>query len=186
MTISSVAALLRFAPARWRPSSFSLAAGRPTGAVRVIALDRVGDRRLGRDDRFDVVARHELDVVHGEHVGRIGHRDRERRAGPAERNDLVFLRGFGGDQLDDRRVDIELRQVDRGDAVLLREQRGDFFIVDETELDEIEAELAAVGLLIVQRLLQLGRSNALFFQQQFAKAHGHCVGSTTNSGGSRG
>ena len=30
------------------------------------------------DDRFDVQARHELDVVHGEHVRRIRHRQRER------------------------------------------------------------------------------------------------------------
>ena len=48
---------------------------------RVVLLDRVGDRGLRRDDRLDVVARHELDVVHGEDVGRIRHRDRQRRAG---------------------------------------------------------------------------------------------------------
>ena len=82
-------------------------------AGRVVARDRVGDRRLGRDHRLDVVARHELDVVHGEHVGRVGHRDRQRRAGAAERDDLVLLRGLRRDQLDDRRIDLELRQVDR-------------------------------------------------------------------------
>ena len=72
-------------------------------AERVVARDRVADRRLGRHDRLDVVARHELDVVHGEHVGGVGHRDRERGARPAERDDLVLLRGLGRDQLDDRR-----------------------------------------------------------------------------------
>ena len=65
------------------------------------------------DHRLDVVARHELDVVHGEDVGRIGHRDRQRRAGAAERDDLVLLRGLGRDQLDDRRVDVELGRLTR-------------------------------------------------------------------------
>ena len=162
VTISSVAALFRLALAcggarpSSRPSSrCGLAAGR---GRRVVARDRVGDRGFRGDDRLDVVARHELDVVHGEHVGRVDHRDRQRRAGAAERDDLVFLRGFRGDQLDDGRVDLELRQVDRGDAVLLAEQRGDLFVLDEAELDEVEAELAAVGLLIVQRILQLSRT----------------------------
>src|SRR6185295_10588901 len=32
---------------------------------------------------------------------------------------------------------------------------------------------ATIGALIVERLLQLRRRNALLFQQQFAEAHGH-------------
>ena len=86
-----------------------------------------------------------------------------------------LLRGLGGNQLDDRRVDLELREVDRGNAVLLAEQGGDLFVLDEAELDEVDAELAAVGLLIVQRLLQLRRRDALFFEQQLADADGHRV-----------
>ena len=70
-------------------------------------------------------------------------------------------------------VDVELREIDRGDPVLLAEQRGDLFVLDEAELDEVEAELAAVGLLVVQRILQLGRSDALLFEQQLANADGH-------------
>ena len=71
--------------------------------LAVVLLDRLDDRGFRRHDRLDVVARHELDVVHGEHVGRVGHRDRQRRAGARERDDLVLLRGFGGNQLDDAR-----------------------------------------------------------------------------------
>ena len=140
---------------------------------RVVALDGVGDGRFRRDHRLHVVARHELDVVHGEHVRGIGDGDREGRARPAQRNDLIFLRRVRRDQLDDRLIDLELRQVDRRHAVLLAEQRRDLFVGDETELDEIQAELAAIGLLIVQRLLQLGRSDALFLQKQVADADGH-------------
>jgi hypothetical protein len=77
------------------------------------------------------------------------------------------------DQLDDRRIDLELRQVDRGHAVLLREQSGDLLVLDEAQFDEIVAELAAAGFLVVQRLLQLRRSDALLFQQQLADADWH-------------
>ena len=78
-----------------------------------------------------------------------------------------------GNQLDDAGVDLELREVDRRNAVLLAEERGDLLVLDEAELDEIEAELAAIGLLIVQRLLQLGRRNALLFEQKLANTDGH-------------
>jgi hypothetical protein len=43
------------------------------GAVEL--ADGLGDGRFGGDDRLDVEAGHELDVVHGEDVGGIGHRD---------------------------------------------------------------------------------------------------------------
>ena len=155
----------------------SAAADRRSGrrlAERLVPDDGVGHSRLRRHDRLDVVARHELDVVHGEHVGRVDHRDRQGRAGSAEGNDLVLLSRFRRDQLDDRRVDVEQREIDRGDPVLLAEQRGDLLVFDEAELDEIETELAAVGLLVGQRLLQLSRSDALLFEQQLTNADGHC------------
>ena len=64
-------------------------------------------------------------------------------------------------------------EVDRGHAVLLAEQRGDLFVLDEAELDEVQAELAAVRLLMVQRLLQLRRRDALLLEQQLADTDGH-------------
>ena len=177
VTISRVAALFRLAEAAagfLLGFLFRLLLGDARrGRGGVVADDRIADRGLGGDHRLDVVARHELDVVHGEHVGRVGHRDGEGRAGPAERNDLVLVGGFGRDQLDDPGVDLELGQVDRGNAVLLAEERGDLFVLDEAELDEIEAQLAAVRLLIGQRILQLGRSDALLFEQQLTDANGH-------------
>ena len=91
----------------------------------------------------------------------------------AERDDLVLLRGLGGNQLDDGRVDLELREVDRGNAVLLAEERGDLLVLDEAELDQVVAELPPVGLLMVQGLLELVRSDALLFEKQFADANGH-------------
>ena len=70
-------------------------------------------------------------------------------------------------------IDFELREVDRRDAVLLAEQRGDLLVLDEAELDQIEAELPPIGLLIVQGLLELLRRDALLFEKKFADANGH-------------
>ncbi len=139
----------------------------------VVQLDRVDERRLRRHDGFDVVARHELHVVHGEHVGRVGHRDRQRRPGAAERDDLVLAGGLGGNELDDRGVDLELIDGDRRHAVLLRQQRRNLVVFDEVELDEIRPELAPILALIVQRFLELLRSDALLFEKQFANTDGH-------------
>ena len=103
----------------------------------------------------------------------IRHRDRQRRAGAAQRDDLVLLRGVGGNQLDDGRVDLELREVDRGNAVLLAEERGDLLVLDEAQLDEVVAELPPVGLLMVQGLLELLRGDALLLEKKLANANRH-------------
>ena len=84
-----------------------------------------------------------------------------------------FCAVSAGNQLDDRRVDLELREVDGGDAVLLAEERGDLLVLDEPHLDEVVAELAPVGLLMVQGLLQLLRGDALLLEEELANADGH-------------
>src|SRR5207249_10634252 len=116
---------------------------------------------------------HELDVVHGEDVRRIRHRDGERAARAAQRNDLIFPGGFVWNELDDRRVELELREVDGGEAVLLAEQSGDLVVLDELYLDEVEAELSPVGLLLSYGLLQLLGRDQLFFEEELAYSNGH-------------
>jgi hypothetical protein len=145
----------------------------PAAVAAVVLLDRLHHCGLGGDHRLDVVARHELDVVHGEHVGRVGHRDRERCAGARQRHDLVLLRGLGGHQLHDRRIDLELAERDRRHAVLLAQERGNLLVLHIPELHEIEAELPPVLTLIVQRFLELLRADALLFEKQFADTNGH-------------
>jgi hypothetical protein len=149
------------------------ARGRGLRCARVVLLQRLVDGRLRRHDRLDVVARHELDVVHGEHVRRVGHRDRQRRARAAERDDLVLLGGLGRDEPDDGRVDLELGEVDGGHAVLLAQQRRDVVVLDEPELDQVQAELPPVGLLVVQGLLELLRRDALLLEKQFPDSDRH-------------
>ena len=55
----------------------------------VVAVDRLLDRGLRRDQGQHL---HERDVVQGEHVRRIGHRERERVPHPPHRDDLVLPR----------------------------------------------------------------------------------------------
>ena len=84
-----------------------------------------------------------------------------------------FCAVSAGNQLDDGRVDLELRERDRRHAVLLAEERGDLLVLDVAELDQVEAELAPVLALIVQRLLELLGRDALLFEKQLADANGH-------------
>ena len=121
----------------------------------VVIVDRRFDSELGSDDRLDVVSRHELDVVHGENVGRIGHRDGDRRAGFVDGKDVVLARDVGVDQLDHRRVDFEVVEVDRRHAELLREALGDVLFGNESEFNEGLTELRAGVLLDLERVLQL-------------------------------
>ena len=62
---------------------------------------------------------------------------------------------------------------DRRHAVLLRQQRGDLLVLDVPELHEVGAELAPVRALVVQRLLELFRRDALLFEKQFADPNRH-------------
>jgi len=145
----------------------------PALPLGVVLLDRVGDGHFRGDDRLDGVPGHELDVVHREDVGRIRHRDRERAPGAAERNDLVLARGLGGNELDDRQVDLELREVDGGDAVLLAEESGNLLVLDEPHLDEVVTELSPIGLLLRQRLLKLLGGDQFLLEKEFTNSDGH-------------
>ena len=90
--------------------------------------------RFRRDHRLHVEAGHELDVVHREDVGGIGHRDRQRRADARERDDLIADRGVLRDELDDRGIDFVELQIDGRNAVLPGEHRRDFVVADKAQL----------------------------------------------------
>jgi len=136
---------------------------RRSGAV--VVVDRGFDSELGGHDRLDVVARHELDVVHGEHVGRIGHRDRDRRAGLVDGKDVVLARDVGVDQLDHRGIDFEVIEVDRRHTELLRKTLSNVLFGDEAELDEGLAQFRAGVLLDLQRVFELILSDQAGFSE---------------------
>ena len=60
-----------------------------------------------------------------------------------------------------------------GTPGLAAEESGDFLVLHEAELDQVEAELPAVGLLVVQGLLELLRSDPLLLEEEFAYPDGH-------------
>ena len=64
-------------------------------------------------------------------------------------------------------------RFDGGNAVLPAEQRRDLFVFREAELHEVVAELAPVGLLVLEGFLELCRGNALLFEQQLAYSNSH-------------
>ena len=123
-------------------------------AAAVELRNRFADRRFRSHHRLDVEAGHELDVVHGENVGGIGHRDGQDGANARKRNDLIAKSGVLRDQLDNVGIDFVIFQVDGGNAVLARQHSGDVIIGDETHFRQATAQLASVGPLKLQRLIQ--------------------------------
>ena len=127
-----------------------------------------GNRRLGGHHRFDVEAGHELNVVHGEDVGRIGHRNGQRRANPRERNDLVADGSVLRDQLDDGGVDFVILQIDGGNAVLAGKHTRNLIVADEAELHQARPQPASARLLMFQGLPELVGRDQVFLDQYFA------------------
>ena len=123
------------------------------GAIRL--LDALQDRAFRRHHRLDVEAGHELDIVHGEHIGGIHHGDGQRGADPAERQHLVALGGLVGDQLDDRGINFEIGKIDGGNAVLAGEKVGDVLVGEIPQLDQDRPQPGAGFLLDLERLIQL-------------------------------
>src|SRR5262249_17191817 len=116
---------------------------------------------------------HELDIVHRKYVGRIDHGDGERRAHAAQRENLVALRGFKRNQLDDCRIDFEIREIDSGDAILAGKEIGDIFVRQEAELHQGGAQAAVLLLLNLSRLFQLLWGNDLLFDEKVTQPLRH-------------
>ena len=79
---------------------------------------------------------HELNVVHGEDVGRIGHRNGEGRTNARKRHDLIANGGFLRNELDDGRIDFIEFQIDRRNAVLARQNCGDIFVANKSKFHQ--------------------------------------------------
>ena len=132
----------------------------------VKAFDGGLDGRFGGDDRLDVEAGQKLDVVDGVQVRRIGHRHDERRARARDGDDLVLVADVLRNELQDLLIDLVLVEVDGRDAVLRREEIGDFAVGDVAELGERRAEVLAGAPLLVLRLSQLLQADELFADEK--------------------
>src|SRR5581483_2715072 len=141
--------------------------------LAVCLLDSFRNRAFRRYHRLDVEAGHELDIVHGEHIGRIGHGDGERCAHTAERQDLVAPRGICRDQLHNCRIYFKIGKVDGRNAVLFRKEIRYILIAEETELNESSAQAAVGFLLQLDGLAQLLRRDDLLFDKKITQTLRH-------------
>ena len=73
------------------------------------------------------------------------------------------------DELQDLGVDLVLLEVDRRDAVLLREEVRDLVVADVAELRERVAEVLARALLLVLRLPELRERDQLLADEELAE-----------------
>src|SRR5580700_5374148 len=132
-----------------------------------------GNRRLGGHHRFDVETGHELNVVHGEDVGRIGHRNGQGRAYPGERNNLIADGGVLRDQLDNGGVDLIILQIDGGNPVLAGKHTRYLVVADEAELHQARPQPGPAGFLVIQGLTELVGGDQVFLDQYFAEPGRH-------------
>ena len=139
----------------------------------VEAIEGLADGLLRGHHHVDVVAGEELDVVDGEDVGRVAHGDDQRRAGAVDRHHQVLLGGGLGHQLEHLRIDLEVLEVDGGDAVLLGEEAGQVRLGDGALLHQQGADAAAALARFLLRLLELLEGDEVLTNQQFAEPSGH-------------
>jgi hypothetical protein len=110
-------------------------------------LDHVVQPRQARDQRADVLARgdggahlvagHQRDVVDGEHVGRVGHRDEQRPvADELHRHGVVALGRRRGDQVGRPHVDVEDGEVEVVQPVALRDRAGEPVLRERARLQQ--------------------------------------------------
>src|ERR1039458_9443159 len=125
------------------------------------------------DDRLDIEAGHELDIVHREDVGGIDHRDSERGAHAAQRKNLVALGGLERNQLDDCRINLEVGKVDGGNTILAGEEIGDVLVREEAKLHQGRPQATALLLLDLTRLFQLLWGNDLLFDEKVTQPLRH-------------
>ena len=112
----------------------------------VQALDERGDVLLGRDGGPHLVAAHQRDVVDGEDVAGVDHRDEQRAVvDDLDRDRAVALGRARGQQVGGRHVDLEDAEVDLVDAEALGDHARELVGRQDAALDEHLARAPSVG-----------------------------------------
>jgi hypothetical protein len=76
-------------------------------------------------------------------------------------------------QLHDRRIDVKIRKIYGGNAVLAREEIGDVLVGQEAEFNQGAAQAAVLLLLHLDCLLQLFWGDDLLFDKKVAQSLRH-------------
>ncbi len=131
------------------------------GAVEEVgvreALEDVVDVARRGDGRADLVAGHHGDVVDGQDVGGIGHRDLERAVAlERDRDGLVAADRGRGDELGGIRVDAEDAQVEVVEAEALGDGAGELVLAEGAGGEQHALDGRAGGGRLLGRLVHLG------------------------------
>ena len=135
--------------------------------VAIGAADRVHEVARVRHRQLELEAEHEVEVVGGDDVRRVGHGDEDRRiVEEAHRERDEAARELLGEQHGRRRVDLELCEVDEREARLIGERLGDGARGRPAALDEHLAEPAAAQAHVFQCELELLRADHAGLEQE--------------------
>ena len=115
-------------------------------------VDGFLDGTLRGDQRLDTQSGGELEVVHGNDVGRIDHRYLEDLVVDQQRHHEIPPRHLGRHQIEQGRQHLDLVDVGRRNSVLVGEQTDKVGLVDQSLLDQVVAEPLAACHLVDQRL----------------------------------
>ena len=125
----------------------------PLAASMVVEL--VDDRLFGGDQRGDFELGDALDVIHGEDVERVGHRQEQLVLQAGNRDDLVVLCDFARQQVRHLRRDADARQVDGRDVEHAAHRNGHVLLADVGFLDDELDEARAFALLLFEQFFDL-------------------------------
>ncbi len=131
-----------------------------------LAPNRVLEIGSGRNLRENVVPRHRTQVIHREHIRRIGHRHHETAVFESDRQQRVPADQIFGHDGDCRRINPHFGEIDVGHADLLPEGFDQLRFGDHTALDQNLAEGQARLMLTSNRCLEFFRGEQAFFEQQ--------------------
>ena len=144
------------------------------GALVVQRGDGGADRAGGGDGDLDVVAGEELDLVDGDQVGRIGHRQGQRRTGQADRHQVVAARQRRRDEADHLGRDVHRHRIDEREAVLLLQQGRQLGVGEDAQVDQRRTEGGAfLALVVLDRLLELREVDQTAFDEQLSETRAH-------------
>ena len=109
----------------------------------VVLFDDAAEGVLAGDDREEIEPGDELEIVQDSGVRGVGHRHRQRPALALEREHHVLEREVRRHQLENLGVDFEARQIHRRHPVLAGQDLGHLQFLDQSQLDQDEAQAVA-------------------------------------------